>query len=421
MRLDNHVSRSEFIASTSVPPAASQPGVADVTEAEKLALNGGRKAVSRPRPNTGETDKRPSQASVWTAASDFPSSTAELRRLNGFRISSRLLGCCVVAFCTLMSAWAGAASPVKIIFDTDVGNDVDDVLALSVLHAFQTRGECELLAVTITKPDELAGPFVDAVNTFYGRPGIPIGFTHARLTNEPSKFLPLAETKDGRKLRYPHRLKRSSDAPEATALLRKVLSRQPDHSVVLVQVGYFSNFAALLDAPGDASSPLVGRELVRQKVKLLSVMAGAFTTTRRDLEFNVVQDLPASKRLVRNWPTPIVWSGFEIGIAVIYPAISIERDFGYVPHHPAAEAYRLYIPPPHERPTWDLTSVLYAVRSDRGYFGLSSPGQVTLEDDGFTRFTPAPEGRDRFLTLNDVQAARVKEALLQLASQPPCK
>src|SRR5437016_13785496 len=61
-------------------------------------------------------------------------------------------------------------APVKIIFDTDIGNDVDDVLALSVLHALHTRGECELLAVTITRADELAGPFVDAMNTFYGRP-----------------------------------------------------------------------------------------------------------------------------------------------------------------------------------------------------------------------------------------------------------
>jgi hypothetical protein len=320
-----------------------------------------------------------------------------------------------------MSAWPGEAAPVRIIFDTDVGNDVDDVLALSVLHALQTRGECELLAVTITKPDELAGPFVDAVNTFYGRPGIPIGFTHSKLVNEPSKFLPLAEAKDDGKFRYPHKLKRSSDAPEATALLRKVLSGQPDGSVVLVQVGYFSNLAALLDTAGDASSPLGGRELVQQKVKLLSVMAGGFNTSRHDPEYNATQDLPASKRLVPNWPTPIVWSGFEIGIALPYPAVSIERDFSYVPHHPAAEAYCLYNPPPHERPTWDLTSALYAVRHDRGYFGLSSPGQVTVEADGLTRFTAAPGGRDRFLTLNDVQAARVEEALVELASQPSCK
>src|ERR1035437_5670967 len=383
-------------------------------------MNYGHSLPSHLANNTG---KRRSAASVWASASDFGPRISGFFRPSafGFRISSPLLACCVIAFCTMVGACAGEAAPVKIVFDTDVGNDVDDVLALSVLHALQTRGECELLAVTITKPDELAGPFVDAVNTFYGRPGIPISFTHAGLTNEPSKFLPLAETKDGRKFRYPHQLRRSSDAPEATSLLRKVLSRQPDRSVVMVQVGYFSNFAALLDTPGDKLSPLVGRDLVQQKVKLLSVMAGGFQTNLHDREFNVVMDLPASRRLVPNWPTPIVWSGFEIGIAVPYPAVSIERDFGYVPHHPAAEAYCLYNPPPHERPTWDLTSVLCAVRPDRGYFGLSSPGRVTVEEDGFMRFTPAPEGRDRFLTLTDVQAARVKDALVELVSQPPSK
>ena len=339
----------------------------------------------------------------------------------GIRVSRRWLAHLIFLLSAIVAAGAPGSAPVKIVFDTDVGNDVDDVLALSVLHALQSRGECELLAVTITKPDELAGPFVNAVNTFYGRPGIPIGFTHAALKNEPSKFLPLAEAKDGGKLRYPRRLKRSSDAPEATALLRKILSRQPDRSVVLVQVGYFSNLAALLETPGDAASPLAGRELVQQKVKLLSVMAGSFKTNGHDLEYNVTQDLPATKKLVKSWPTPVVWSGFEIGVAVPYPAVSIERDFGYVPHHPAAEAYCLYNPPPHERPTWDLTSALYAVRPDRGYFGLSSPGQVTVEEDGFTRFTPAPGGRDRFLTLDAAQVTRVKEALVELASQPPCK
>lgn len=317
---------------------------------------------------------------------------------------------------------AAVPSPVKIIFDTDIGNDVDDVLALAMLHALESRHDCELLAVTITKPDELAGPFVDAIDTFYNRPNIPIGFTRAKLKNDPSKFLPLAEAEDGGKLRFPHRLRRSSEAPPATQLLRRVLSREPDLSVVLVQVGYFSNLAALLDTPGDEFSPLNGRELARKKVKLLSVMAGAFRDigdNKHYLEYNVTQDLPAARKLARDWPSPIVWSGFEIGIAVPFPAVSIQRDFSYVPHHPAAEAYCLYMPPPHERPTWDLTSVLYAVFSDRGYFTLSPPGQVTVEADGFTRFVPTPEGRDRYLILNENQAPRVKEALVQLASQPP--
>ena len=330
----------------------------------------------------------------------------------------------LVITCSAEAAPPPKRPPVKIVFDTDIGNDVDDVLALSMLHALQSRAECELLAVTVTKADELAGPFVSAMNTFYGRPAIPIGCIHAPADKEHSKFLQLAEAKDGARHRFPHALKRSSDAPSPAELLRRVLSRQADNSVVLVQVGYFSNFAPLLGTSADAHSPLAGRELVRQKVKLLSVMGGAFKKIEQNdhyLEYNVTKDIPSARKVANEWPTPIVWSGFEIGIAVPYPAVSIERNYSYVPHHPAAEAYCLYEPPPHERPTWDLTAVLYAVMPDRSYFDLSPPGQVTVEADGFTRFSPSPDGRDRFLILTDSQKLRVKEALVQLASQPPSR
>lgn len=352
-----------------------------------------------------------------------------MRGTRGFPVLIIKVGILLVCLAVTLATAAGEIptgprkpDPVKIIFDTDIGNDVDDVLALCVLHALQTRGECELLGVTITKPDELAGPFVDAVDTFYGRSNTPIGFTHAGLSNQPSRFLSLVNARDGGKVRYPHSLNRSSDAPAATTLLRKLLSRQADGSVVMIQVGFFSNFSALLGTPGDELSPLTGRELVRQKVRFLSIMAGAFRaigTNNHYCEYNVICDIPAAQALAREWPSPIVWSGFEIGIAVPYPAISIERDFGYARHHPAAEAYYLYQPPPHNRPTWDLTSALYAVASDRDYFRLSPPGRVTVEGDGFTRFTPEVDGRDRFLILQEEQIARVKEALVQLASQPP--
>lgn len=313
------------------------------------------------------------------------------------------------------------APPVRVIFDTDIGNDVDDVLALAMLHALQSRGDCELLAVTVSIPDERAGPFVDAVNTFYGRPDIPIGVIREG-KNEEIKFLQLAEEVDEGELRYPHDLERSADAPETTELLREVLARAENNSIVLVQVGYFSNLSALLDTAADEHSSLTGRELVEQKVTLLSVMAGAFQTihhNNRFTEFNVVQDIPAAQKLAEEWPTPVVWSGFEIGIASPYPAVSIERDFNYVEHHPVAESYHLFMPPPHNRPTWDLTSVLHAVFPGRGYFDLSPPGRVTIEEDGFSRFTPEAGGRDRFLIMNKVQSARVQEALVQLTSQPP--
>ncbi len=161
--------------------------------------------------------------------------------------------------------------PVRVIFDTDIGNDVDDVLALGLLHSLMSRGDCELLAVTTTKPDELVGPFVDAINTFYGRGNIPIACTRKKSLPKGSKFLSLAE-------RYPHALKSSADTPEPVKLLRQVLGKASEQSIVIVQVGFFSNFAALLDSTADEHSPLQGNELIRQKVRLLSVMAGSFQT-----------------------------------------------------------------------------------------------------------------------------------------------
>src|SRR5215469_10407420 len=129
------------------------------------------------------------------------------------KVQTAALACCFgwsIATTTMAAPnTSDQSAPVKVIFDTDIGNDVDDVLALCMLHSLQTRHGCQLLAVTITKPDELASPFVDAINTFYGRGGLPIGFTHSGLKNEPSKFLALAEATDNGNPRYPHRLRRS--------------------------------------------------------------------------------------------------------------------------------------------------------------------------------------------------------------------
>ncbi|MCX6954774.1 MAG: nucleoside hydrolase [Verrucomicrobia bacterium] len=322
------------------------------------------------------------------------------------------------------AATVSSAAPVKIIFDTDIGNDVDDVLALGMIHALQTRGACELLAVTLTKDHPQAAAFVDAINTFYGRPGIPIGVVHRGATPDAGKFNRLADEQntDGT-LRYPHRLKSGAEAPEAVGLLRKILAAQPDGSVSLVQVGFFTNCARLLDSRPDEFSPLNGRDLVRAKVKVLSVMAGAFQTVNgntRYLEYNVIKDIPAAQKLAREWPTSIVWSGFEIGIAAPYPHESIERDFNYLPHHPLKEAYVLYNPPPHDRPTWDLTSALWAILPDRGYFDLSPTGKVVVDDTGSTWFTTAKDGkgRDRYLVLDALKVARLREAFVQLCTAP---
>ncbi|WP_068142413.1 nucleoside hydrolase [Roseimaritima ulvae] len=318
---------------------------------------------------------------------------------------------------------ASAEEPLHVIFDTDITGDVDDVLALAMLHTLADRGECVIDAVTISKINPLTAPFVDAVNTFYGRGEIPIGVTRDA-QHRDSLYLHLVKEREGDRFRYPHDLLSSDDAPDAVEVLRRVLAEADDHSVAIVQVGLATNLADLLDSPADDISPLDGRELVSKKVRLASIMAGAFSPVRgnpRYLEANVKNGIDAMQRFAENWPdtVPVVWSDFGIGIATRYPRKSIARDFGYRKHHIVSEAYLAYCGPDHDRPSWDLTSVLYAVRPDEGYFKLSQPGRVSVADDGYTSFTPVADGRDRYLILPPGTASRVITTQRALVSQPP--
>src|SRR6516225_9749380 len=88
-----------------------------------------------------------------------------------------------------LAASGAGAQAIPLIFDTDMGNDVDDALALAMLHALESRGECRLIGVTVTKDNPWAAPFVDLVNTFYGRAHIPVGMVKGGVTPEGSPMI----------------------------------------------------------------------------------------------------------------------------------------------------------------------------------------------------------------------------------------
>jgi len=297
-----------------------------------------------------------------------------------------------LAFCLGLMA----APPLPVIFDTDLGNDIDDALALAILHAFQSRGEVRLLAVTVTKDNPWASRAVAVINRYYGRPEIPIGAVTNGVTKDDGHYnLVIAGAETG-------------TYPPAVAVLRQALEKEADHSVVVVQTGFSTNLAHLLAEPG-------GKELAGRKVKLLVAMAGNFT--KPDFtEYNVKMDVASAKRVFDEWPTPIIASGFEIGERIKFPASSIEHDFPA--SNPVAAGYKAYMKMPYDRETWDLTAALYAVRPDDGYFLLSAPGHIRVQPRGEVRFEPDPAGPHRYLILHDDQIARIREALIWLASQP---
>ena len=337
-------------------------------------------------------------------------------------IKRRRIGLLVAGLLSLVAYPAAAAGvPVRILFDTDMAGDVDDVGAIASLHALADLGEAEILAVGISSRNEHVGPCLDAINTWYGRPDIPIGYQRGLQVGYPKDT---GETNDSKYAEavgktFPHRLARSSDAPDAALLYRRVLAAQPDASVVIVSVGFLSNLRSLLDTPPDAISPASGEELVRRKVRLWVCMGGKFPDGRfrdGDGEYNLRVDTLASLRTLNDWPTPVVFSGFEIGARVF-----TGKRLRAAPETSPVRAAYLHFNGLENRESWDQTAVLYAVRGAAAYWTESEPGLALMHvfgRSGYNEWIPTPRKSHRYL-IEKMPPAELAGVIEDLMIRPP--
>ena len=303
----------------------------------------------------------------------------------------------------------GPGVPVRLILDTDFFSDVDDAGALALLNALQGRGEARILAVMVNTPGRWGAPAVDAVNTYYHHGGIPVGTLKPNDDSDHSYAKYLAQ-------HFPNSLKDGVRAPDAVALYRQVLARQPDRSVVIASVGYLTNLSNLLDSPPDRHSRRSGRELVARKVKELVVMGGAYPSGR---EWNFSQDPAAARNVVDRWPTRQVFSGFEVGADVYTGARLATTPEG----NPVRKAYELYpgTTPEGGRSSWDLTAAYYAVRGGGGLFGLAGgTGSNRVHPDGSNEWVRHPD-KDQHYLVKAAPAEAIARALEDLLVEPPRK
>jgi len=264
---------------------------------------------------------------------------------------------------------------VKIIFDTDFGPDYDDVGAMTFLHAMADSGKVEILATISSNRYELTGPGMDVMNTYYGRPDMPLGAPKSTGVDigDWQHWLDTLVAK------YPHDVQSTGDLPDAVSVYRRILYEQPDTSVTIVTVGFLTNLAGLLKSEPDNISELSGSELIEKKVKKLVSMAGRFPQGH---EFNVHMDSTASKIVFENWPTPVILSGFEIGWEIRTGLRLIASD---LKNHPAKDVFRISIPMAAEdslgRMSWDETAVLIGVYGTKGFFSKVR-GKIIVNENG---------------------------------------
>ncbi|WP_019540316.1 nucleoside hydrolase [Proteiniphilum acetatigenes] len=311
---------------------------------------------------------------------------------------------------------------IDIIFDTDMGNDVDDALALDMLYKYLDQDRIELLGIPTTKKSPYCVEYIDIMNTWYGYPDIPIGMVvnGSEKDNEDNFVRAVCQMEKEGKPAFERTVKDYKALPTSVALYRKILASQEDNSVDIISVGFSTNLAQLLDSKGDEFSPLTGKELIARKVKILSAMMGHFQDENFS-EFNVNCDIPAAQKVIKEWPTPIVVSPFELGETILYPASSIENDFKGKEPNPLVEGYKAYLEMPYDRQTWDLTSVLYVVEADKGFFGESPAGTISIDDKGITRFTPDEKGKHKYLTVTEQQREQIRDYFIDLITQKPKK
>lgn len=303
---------------------------------------------------------------------------------------------------------------VPVIFDTDLGSDVDDVMALQMLHNYDNSGKIDLIGVTISKSNSYSIQYIDAYNRFNKKNNIPLGYVYEGPKKNDGKFLrqTLDTIIDGMKILNPQ-LSISDSLPQAYILQRKLLSERPDSSVIFIVVGPYTNITRLLGSKSDKYSKLNGVELVRKKVKLLVVMGGNFDIPSRNFpEWNIFRDIQAAQVMFANWPTKIVASGYEVGEKILFPHQRILNDLPDSYKHPLAVSYKLFKKMPYDRQTWDLTAVLYAVNQKSNYFDISEPGNILIDEKGNSQFTPSKNGKHYYLSIKYEQISVTLDALI---------
>jgi ABC-type transporter Mla MlaB component len=301
--------------------------------------------------------------------------------------------------------------------DVDLERRPDALLAVALLNGFSARSEAERISLSISRPSLTTARLADVIAEFYSILPLNAGFSTVGMPDgalpaqdAPALAAVLARKNADETPVYPSNVRRLVDTADSAILMRNLLLAQQDGNSAVVLAGPATALAQLLSLYG-------ARPQIAQKVKHLVLAAGAFPNG--SAEPSIASDVAAARRLLSEWPTPLVAVGAELGEALRFPSTRLEEGLAWSAVHPVAAAYRALGRMPYDAPTTALAATLYAVHPDGGYFKLSEPGTIAVLEDGRTRFTPSPSGRHRYLIADPAQKERLLALYVSLVSAQP--
>lgn len=274
----------------------------------------------------------------------------------------------------------------KIILDTDMGSDCDDVGALALLNEYFNTGQTEIIGIIYSSG---AIPYgvgvIDAINRYYGNNNIPIGANYNKAVGDTvDKMQAEKFAKDTSA--FKNKFIRNTDVPEQTKLLRELLSKQKDNSLTYVTIGHTKGLYDLLTSKPDSISDLSGFELAKKKIKKW-IALGALNANNKegyyvkDWNFFFNGTATYTKYLVDTFPKPIFF--IDGGTNVLTGKSLINTPNGNI----VRTAYRDWLwnvekkTLNDQRPSWDLVTVYFAVEDPKKYFDILTNGYLDFNID----------------------------------------
>lgn len=275
---------------------------------------------------------------------------------------------------------------IKVIVDTDVGNDCDDIGALTILGNAYKKNLVDVVGVTVctraTEPEKQYDALytTDIILEKYGI-NCPIGLTTV------DNFIPenLAYATEVSH-RWQARTKdHETQIMPAHKLLRKVISE--NKGVKLITIGMLNNIKAFMDTNEDG---VTGKQLLEENVSEMVMMGGNFVDQTYK-EYNIVKKLEASQVVINNTSVRKTFLDWETG-----QLVKTGLTFYAHPDSPQCVSYSVFNHG-NLRESWDPMTVYIAIF---GAWSYSKWGKVTVDAEGCTKFTEDPNGVCRYVPVH---------------------
>ena len=308
-------------------------------------------------------------------------------------------------------AGSSSSRAPRVIIDTDLSRWWDDASTIGIANVLHDEGTIRLLGVVSDVANPVAVAAIDAINTAYHHGNIPVG-------DVPGSDTGTFQTgyTDELVARLPSSIEHSREAPDAVAVYRRLLAKAPDHSVVIVSIGGYTNLANLLASERGQGSKLDGRALVAQKVRRLVQMDGIFPGGGPAFT-NQKIDLAAASAVVggAGWPTPIAWVD---GLGGIQTKVGATLCTATDAEHPMRIVYEvLFACGEPGDGNWDAPTLLYAIGDVPSVFSEEGEGGAAVinADGGLSWQTPSSRTRDVYVHVVDQPTlnARIDELLVR--------